>query len=221
MKNIHVHVNENREIDYEKIIYGIKKGLEIANSLDEFTEKTYELPIRECDLSAFDPKPLLLDIGGAGEYTIMKNTKCKMCIIDKNVDELINNSRVQTYEMDAQQMTFESERFESVSAFYSFFYMDDIELKNVMKETHRVLKKEGHLYIWDVCFEKKELDESVLVPVKLTNENGSKIHAFVSSFLQEGRNEMFYKNMLEEQGFAIQEFCRSESGVYIKCMRKE
>jgi len=92
----------------------------------------------------------ILDIGGGGEGIISRVYGSQVVAIDNKVDEL-NEFPEGTIKivMDARKMAFTNGCFDNITAFYSFMYMSKYDHIFVLSEIKRVLKPNGHLYIWD------------------------------------------------------------------------
>lgn len=94
----------------------------------------------------------ILDIGGGGEGVISKIYKHKVVAIDQRYDELseILDTESLKLVMDATKLEFVQEQFERATAFYSYMYMSEAEVKSSISEVYRVLKDKGLFEIWDV-----------------------------------------------------------------------
>ena len=100
------------------------------------------------------PKGRLIDIGGGGEGVISKAGGGEVIAIDKYMSEILE-AREKTPERewmvaDGTEMPYTMACFDNATAFFSCMYMSDEVKGNVFKETHRVLKKGGEFWIWDV-----------------------------------------------------------------------
>ena len=89
----------------------------------------------------------ILDIGGGGEGVISKIYKHKVVAIDQRYDELseILDTESLKLVMDATKLDFIQEQFERATAFYSYMYMSEAEVKSSISEVYRVLKDKGLL----------------------------------------------------------------------------
>lgn len=92
----------------------------------------------------------VLDIGGGGEGFIGNIYGSNAVAIDIREDELLETKNdALKIVMDAKNMTFVDESFDTVTLFYSLMYMKESTKEAVLKEAYRVLKYNGNLYIWD------------------------------------------------------------------------
>jgi len=99
----------------------------------------------------FKADGFILDIGGGGEGVIGQLKGKQVISIDLKKEELLEaaNGPLKIV-MDATELRFLDNSFNSVTAFYSLMYMTTHEHGRVFSEVFRVLKDEGLFRIWDV-----------------------------------------------------------------------
>ena len=99
----------------------------------------------------FKADGFILDIGGGGEGVIGQLKGKQVVSIDSKKEELLEaaNGPLKIV-MDATELKFLDNSFNSVTAFYSLMYMTTHEHERVFNEVFRVLKDEGLFRIWDV-----------------------------------------------------------------------
>jgi ubiquinone/menaquinone biosynthesis C-methylase UbiE len=151
----------------------------------------------------------ILDIGGGGEGVIGQLMTDQVIAIDKNKRELEEApSENLKIVMDATDLKFLDNSFETVTAFCSLMYMNSETKKQVFKEVHRVLRKDGKFLIWDVTVPEKPdeklkyfvLPLNVKLPHK-TIETGFGVPFFAHDknyFLQLGKKTGFDVKVQED-----------------------
>ena len=95
-------------------------------------------------------KGSILDIGGGGEGIIGLIYQTQVTAIDNRQDEL-DEAPVGFIKvlMDACNLKFKDNSFENVTLFYTLMYIEKEKQAKAIQEAYKVLKDEGHLYIWD------------------------------------------------------------------------
>lgn len=111
----------------------------------------YFLDKQEVVIDDFKADGFVLDIGVGGEGVIGQLKGKQVISIDSNKGELLEaaNGPLKII-MDATELKFLDNSFNSVTAFYSLMYMTSHEHERVFSEVFRVLKDEGLFRIWDV-----------------------------------------------------------------------
>ncbi len=99
------------------------------------------------------PPGKTLDIGGGGEGVIAQAGGARIVAVDKYLSE-IHEARGKALAAtwvtaDATELPFETHCFDNATAFFSCMYMADDTKRKVFRETWRVLREGGELWIWD------------------------------------------------------------------------
>lgn len=196
----------------------IDMAFDIDKLIHDALENNVTLEKAEWDLRKFKPEGELLDIGGCGEYTIMRNTSCPMIIIDYDPDRYIENKRVKTYSMDARSMQFENKRFQNITIFYTLMYMEKDEVKNALSECRRVLKDSGHIYIWDIISGEGSDTMTYTAPIKVIGKRSASEYCFASNAVCERRDHNFYNEIIVESGLKIFQEEVKGNGIYFDCV---
>lgn len=114
-------------------------------------------PKLEVVLPDFPAEGLILDIGGGGEGVIGQLKGKQVVAIDLLKQELVDapGSPLLKIVMDARDLKFLDETFDTATVFFTFMYINPADHDAVIKEIHRVLRPGGRLLIWDVIFPAK------------------------------------------------------------------
>jgi len=112
----------------------------------------YSTPIQEIRLKPIQTDGLILDIGGGGEGLVSRIEGTKVCAVDIRMSEIreaqIHGPPSNWFVGDGQHLCFQDSIFDVVTMWFSMGYMSDWSMKkNVLKEVHRVLIKDGRLSI--------------------------------------------------------------------------
>lgn len=112
----------------------------------------------------------LLDIGGGGEGTIGRLEGPNVIAIDSQKSELLEApDGPLKIVMDATDLQFLDETFDTVTAFFTLMYLQKNDRKKVLEEAYRVLKPDGQFLIWDAIIPEHhdEIKEWVVVGLQI------------------------------------------------------
>ena len=118
----------------------------------------YFIELQKIDLTNTVLKGRVLDIGGGGEGVIGLLKGSNVIAIDKLKNELEEAPPGDYLKiiMDAKDLKFLDETFDTVTVFFTFLCVPLEERSKIFEELYRVLKKDGELVIWDLIFPKKD-----------------------------------------------------------------
>ena len=112
----------------------------------------YSTPIQKIALENISTEGPILDIGGGGEGLVSRIEGSRVCALDIRMSEIreaqIHGPPANWLVGDGQALCFREETFNAVTMWFSLGYMSDWSIKRrVLEEAHRVLSKEGRLWI--------------------------------------------------------------------------
>ncbi len=189
----------SRKEDIEDFV-GEKKGFKIFF--------THPLNI---NLNNININGRILDIGGGGEGIIGQLKGHSVVSIDLRESELKEALEAGDTEslkiiMDAKELKFLDNTFDTITAFFSVMYMPKGDHKKIFEEVYRVLRKEGEFLIWDPIIPKRKDKEkelfAVLIAIQIKNKEV--ITGYGTRWNKEQDINSFLK-LAEEIGFKITE----------------
>jgi len=165
----------------------------------------------------------ILDIGGGGEGIISKIYKDKVVAIDNRLDEL--NEIIDTLSlkivMDATKLDFINKQFERATAFFTFMYMRDLEIKSVISEIYRVLKDNGVFEIWDIEMPSvSTIKEDIFIAQLDIKYEDKSITTGYGVQLKEDQNSRCICDLLVKSGFIIEQLVLNENSTFYIKVRK-
>jgi ubiquinone/menaquinone biosynthesis C-methylase UbiE len=154
----------------------------------------------------FKADGFILDIGGGGEGVIGQLKGKQVISIDLKKEELLEaaNGPLKIV-MDATELKFLDNSFNSVTAFYSLMYMTTHEHERVFNEVFRVLKDKGLFRIWDVqLVHKKCMNKpGFAVPVEIILPE-TKISVGYGSYWPEEKYDLnYYIEIVKKTGLQL------------------
>ncbi len=159
----------------------------------------------------------ILDIGGGGEGIISKIYKEKVVAIDNRIDEL--NEIIETLSlkivMDATKLDFINDQFERATAFFSFMYMSDLEIKSAVREVYRVLKDNGVFEIWDIEMPSiSDTEKDTFIAQLDIKYEDKAVTTGYGVQLKVEHNSSYISDLLIKSGFKIEQLVLNENGSF-------
>jgi len=171
------------------------------------------------DLSKTYLNGRILDIGGGGEGVVGQLKGAQVVAIDLRASELEEAGEGEYLKiiMDAKELKFLDEYFDTVTAFFSLMYVPVSDHEKVFQEIYRVLKKGGEFVIWDLRIPKKSDKTKNFYGITLSIDIGSKeiSTGYAIRWDKEQSNDLFV-NLGQEIGFTIKEHQEDEHIFYIR-----
>jgi hypothetical protein len=112
--------------------------------------RMYQFDRKDLTVEDFDASGYVLDIGGGGEGIIGRMKGQQVVAIDLYQRELLESPPGPLkIIMDAADLKFLDESFETLTAFYSLMYMNPETQRKAFAEAARVMKRGARWLIWD------------------------------------------------------------------------
>ena len=140
-----------------KLIDNVWYGEEDSPENIIFLESAMMIGRLELDLSNIALRGRILDIGGGGEGVIGQFKGAKVVAIDLRASELEEAAEGEYLKviMDAKDLKFLDQYFDTVTAFFSLMYILPSDREKVFQECYRILKTGGEFVIWDLKIPEK------------------------------------------------------------------
>jgi len=133
-------------------------------------EQIHRFERQEVTVEDFDTEGYILDIGGGGEGVIGQLKGQQVIAIDISKRELEEAPPGPLkIVMDARDMKFIDESFNTVTVFFTFMYINSSDHQKVLEEAFRVLIPGGRVLIWDGIFPERIDDKKdvAVFPLKV------------------------------------------------------
>lgn len=176
---------------------------EVERSLEE---RLFYLDEQVVELERFEAEGFILDIGGGGEGIIGILQQDQVVAIDRSARELEEAPAGPIkVVMDARQMAFHANSFQTVSAFFSLMYIDERKsLQKVFEDVYRVLEPGGSFRIWDVCVRRRETQKDLyVIPLKIRVKGQEINTGYGMKWPEEDHDTAYYSDVSELAGFRI------------------
>ncbi len=190
-------------------------------------EKVLVLEEQVVDLSNTELSGRILDIGGGGEGVIGQLGGEKVVAVDirrSELEEAIDNGDTRSLKivMDARELKFLNETFDTATAFFSMMYMMPSDHGKVLQEIHRVLKHNGDFFLWDLTIPKRfdERKEIFGIRLKVRIKNKVISTGYGIRWNRE-QNIEYFKNKIANSGFEVLESGSEKEIFYLKCKKTD
>jgi len=160
----------------------------------------------EVILPDFPAQGLVLDIGGGGEGVIgqLKGTQVVAVDLSKRELEDAPGEPLLKVVMDARDLKFLDETFDTATVFFTFMYIAPADHAKVFEEIHRVLRPGGRLLIWDAVFPQKTDPRQVYVMYPLHIQlPGKAINTGYGVKIVEGQGAAHFLELAGAVGFEV------------------
>ena len=181
--------------------------------------RIFAIKEQKVDLSNIKLEGLILDIGGGGEGVIGQFKKDQVIAIDHNKRELEEapEGGVKII-MDADKLKFLDNTFDTVTSFFTLMYMAKSEHKKIFEEIYRVLKKDGHLVLWDVIIPKREnkIHEMFSLPLKIKIDDKELDTGYGVFWGKKEQNLEYFQKLSIKVGFSKVKFKSDDQIFYLR-----
>jgi SAM-dependent methyltransferase len=176
-------------------------------------ERVFYFERQEVHIQEFDVAGPILDLGGGGEGVIGKLKDGQVVAIDISKRELeAAPEGPLKIVMDATDLKFLDASFNLVTACFTMMYIPEEDHQRVIEEAYRVLKRGGHLRIWDVVFPTRiELKKDIAVfpmSIKLPKEEIET--GYGARWPANGRDTDHYAELARSVGFKVVELLKKD-----------
>ena len=171
-------------------------------------EKYFTVGPFEIDLTKIKMDGRILDIGGGGEAIISQVKGEQVVAIDPNKKELESApvNKALNIIMDAKDLQFLDNTFNTVSAFFTMMYIPLSDHKKVFQEIHRTLKLNGVFFLWDTIIPKRHEEKKELYVIMLKVKiNGNVIDTGYGTKWEKEQNAEYFIKLGKEVGFEVLE----------------
>lgn len=169
-------------------------------------EKAHMVGPYTIDISEIKMEGRILDIGGGGEGIIGQVKKEQVIAIDKKKTELeeAKDTGYLKIIMDAKDLKFLDDTFDTVTAFFSLMYVPAKDHKIIFQEIRRVLKKGGEFLLWDVNMPEKSSQSKNLFGIYLAVQIPNKLieTGYAVRWIRR-KDANYYKKIAQSIGFEI------------------
>ena len=158
-------------------------------------------------LQDFECSGYILDIGGGGEGVIgLLKGECVIALdIRKSELEEAPDGPLKVV-MDARDLQFLDNTFETVTAFFTLMYILQADRKRVFEEMYRVVKPGGSVLVWDVVIPlKDDTREWFVVPVVITVHGKTIETGYGVRWEGQEQDILSFIELAEETGFEVVE----------------
>lgn len=182
-------------------------------------ERCFTIGPLDIDLSSIEIEGRILDIGGGGEGVIGQFKGEQVVAIDPSKSELEEapESTALNIIMDAKDLKFIDNTFDSATAFFTMMYIPLADHKKIFQEIYRVLKSNGKFFLWDLIIPNRNGNEKdiYLVYLKVKISEIVLDSGYGVKWEKEQDSNQFLR-LAKEVGFEILEQKVEENAFYLK-----
>ncbi|MBD3194817.1 MAG: methyltransferase domain-containing protein [Candidatus Lokiarchaeota archaeon] len=179
-------------------------------------------PSQTLNLNRYSFNGRILDIGGGGEGIIGQLSGESVVAIDLHKEEFheaieSGDNKSLKIIMDATDLKFLDETFETITAFFSLMYMSPEDQEKVFSEIYRVLKPSGELYIWDLEIPKNKTNKKQFYGIPLKIKIGeTTIETGYATKWDNKIDRAYYIDLAKNNGFKLIQEEVSENTFFLK-----
>lgn len=173
-------------------------------------ERRFYLDKQYVDVSSFECRGRLLDIGGGGEGIIGQLLKDRVVAIDPSLEELKEApDGPLKIVMDARELKFLDDTFDAAASFFTMMYIKCQDHEKVFKEVHRVLKPGGEFTLWDITIPEYDGGTKDIIVFYLDVNLGDRTDSTGYGTMWPGRRQdaRYFTDLGMEAGFELVNQC--------------
>ncbi|MFW9936719.1 MAG: class I SAM-dependent methyltransferase [Candidatus Thorarchaeota archaeon] len=190
----------------------------MTDNEEAIEEKIFFVKPQKIDLRNLNCKGRILDLGGGGEGIIGQLYENHVIAIDKNENELKEalGDFIKII-MDARDMKFLDESFDTVTSFFTLLYVPTSDRKKIFQEVKRVLKFNGEFIIWDLVIPNRNNNVKQLFGVRIEiSMKDKKVSTGYATHWNKQQNLKYYLKLGKEIGFKVLECVDKGEIFYLK-----
>lgn len=191
--------------------------------MEELGVRFHIFPKVELTLEDFESSGYILDIGGGGEGVIGRLKGRDVVAIDLRREELEEAANgFLKIEMDARDLKFLDETFNSATAFFSLMYVGTEEdQKRILEEVWRVLKPKGVFHLWEVDLHARPETDKEFYMVHVEYRIGEDVYTtgYGQRWPEESRGMDNYINLAKEVGFQHTRIEKNRNTFYLRFVK--
>jgi SAM-dependent methyltransferase len=193
-------------------------------AIDSYTdlfmnERYFTIGPFKIDLTNIEIEGRILDIGGGGEGIIGQLKGQQVIAIDPSKRELEEapKNKALNIIMDAKDLKFLDNTFDSVTSFFTLMYIPKKDHMKIFKEIHRVLKSEGELILWDLVIPNiKDSKEEIYIITLKVQINESLIDTGYGTRWNKEQDANYFIQLGKTLGFNVLEKNLKANHFYLK-----
>lgn len=189
-------------------------------TVEEFIERSRELPRHHLDFRRLGLKGKVLDIGAGGEGVIGQIYPDAIGI-DPDRRELEESPAKQMkIVMDGRNLGFLDETFDAVTIFFTMMYIHPDDHLKVLQEAYRVLKPRGELHLWYLKMEEpNEETYGLILPLEIELPEGMIQTGYGAKWNRKQDDDSFAE-LGKSAGFAVKKVELNGETGWIRMIKK-
>lgn len=201
--------------------YSFNTAIRIMNNNEDYVKKMYLAGVQGLDMKDVIFNGRVLDIGAGGEGIVGQIAGNQAIGIAPEEHrkglERAPGSGIKIM-MDAKDMKFLDNTFDTAAAFYTLMYIDNIHHKTVFSEIYRVLKPEGECMIWDMAVPERTSNEKeiYLLGMEIKLKDTKVLTGYGAVWENKIQNTKYFIEIARNVGFEVIEEIEDNHLIYIK-----
>jgi SAM-dependent methyltransferase len=213
--------NPSYYIEKDGEFYSSHTAIRMMNNREDYAKKIYLAGAQGLDMRDVNFKGRILDIGAGGEGIIGQIAGEQSVGIAPEEHtkglERAPGSGLKIM-MDAKEMKFLDNTFDSAAAFYTLMYIENKDHKKVFSEIYRVLKPGGECIVWDMVIPERGQNEKegYMLGMEIQLKNTKVLTGYGAVWINKTQSTQYFTQIAHEVGFEIVEAIEDKHLIYIK-----